>query len=211
MGAGGGDRRNRAADRHPAPMGRGGMHRVRRRAGADQRAGPDRARARPWCPSVVLMGFFQRHVRRRRHRLHDGAGGRRSRRARKARAWVCGGAAQAIAAGFGGLLGAAAGRLPCERSMTDPSAFGTVFVLEAMLYIASAVMAVRIMDRDPTPRAGRRGLFRENDHALRCRRCGGWTLGCHGRRRPRAVRPQGRADRPRGTDQALRRCHPRRA
>jgi BCD family chlorophyll transporter-like MFS transporter len=59
------------------------------------------------------------------------------------------GAAQAIAAGFGGLVGA--GLADAMRTvMTDPSAFGTVFILEAMLYIASAYMAVRIMDRNPT-------------------------------------------------------------
>ena len=29
----------------------------------------------PLVPAVVLMGFFQRHVRGGRHRLHDGAGG----------------------------------------------------------------------------------------------------------------------------------------
>jgi BCD family chlorophyll transporter-like MFS transporter len=59
------------------------------------------------------------------------------------------GAAQAIAAGFGGLVGA--GLADAMRTvMTDPSAFGTVFILEAVLYLASAYMAVRIMDRNPT-------------------------------------------------------------
>ena len=82
------------------------------------------------------------------------------------------GAAQAIAAGFGGLLGAALADA-MRTVMTNPSAFGTVFVLEAMLYIASAVMAVRIMDRDPTLRAGRRGCSGRMTMLLRCRRCGG--------------------------------------
>jgi BCD family chlorophyll transporter-like MFS transporter len=56
------------------------------------------------------------------------------------------GAAQAIAAGFGGLLGAAA--VDAMRSVvTDASAFGTVFLAEAALFLVAAVMALRIMDR----------------------------------------------------------------
>jgi len=56
------------------------------------------------------------------------------------------GAAQAIAAGFGGLLGA--GAVDVMRLMMDTaSAFGAVFLVEAILFIASALMAARIMDR----------------------------------------------------------------
>ncbi|MDJ0825368.1 MAG: BCD family MFS transporter [Rhodobacter sp.] len=55
------------------------------------------------------------------------------------------GAAQAIAAGFGGLLGAAA--VDVMRAMTGTAtAFGTVFLFEALLFLASAVMALRIME-----------------------------------------------------------------
>jgi BCD family chlorophyll transporter-like MFS transporter len=58
------------------------------------------------------------------------------------------GAAQAIAAGFGGLLGAAA--VDAMRTVvSDPSAFGAVFLAEAALFLAAAVMALRIMDRAP--------------------------------------------------------------
>jgi MFS transporter, BCD family, chlorophyll transporter len=63
------------------------------------------------------------------------------------------GAAQAIAAGFGGLLGAAAA--DAFRTITDTaSAFGAVFVFEAALFVAAAFMAVRIMGRarEPLPR-----------------------------------------------------------
>ena len=55
------------------------------------------------------------------------------------------GAAQAIAAGFGGLMGAAL--VDVLRNVTDTtSAFGSVFVLEAFIFVAAAVMAARIID-----------------------------------------------------------------
>jgi BCD family chlorophyll transporter-like MFS transporter len=58
------------------------------------------------------------------------------------------GAAQAIAAGFGGLTGAAAA--DAMRHLTDDAtAFGTVFLAEALLFLAAAALAVRIMDRAP--------------------------------------------------------------
>ena len=58
------------------------------------------------------------------------------------------GAAQAIAAGFGGLAGAAAA--DAMRHVTDDaSAFGTVFLAEALLFLAAAALALRIMDRAP--------------------------------------------------------------
>ena len=56
------------------------------------------------------------------------------------------GAAQAIAAGFGGLVGA--GLVDVLRfSMSDTQAFGIVFIAEAALFIAAATMAAKIMDR----------------------------------------------------------------
>jgi MFS transporter, BCD family, chlorophyll transporter len=55
------------------------------------------------------------------------------------------GASQAIAAGFGGLIGA--GAVDLARQFTDASsAFGVVFTLEAGLFVAAAVMAARIID-----------------------------------------------------------------
>ena len=55
------------------------------------------------------------------------------------------GAAQAIAAGFGGLTGAAA--VDILRGMfPDATAFGLVFTLEAALFIAAALMARYIME-----------------------------------------------------------------
>jgi MFS transporter, BCD family, chlorophyll transporter len=58
------------------------------------------------------------------------------------------GAAQAMAAGFGGLVGAASVDA-MRRVVSDPTAFGTVFVAEAALFLAAAAMAHRIMDRAP--------------------------------------------------------------
>ncbi|WP_102109699.1 BCD family MFS transporter [Oceaniglobus roseus] len=58
------------------------------------------------------------------------------------------GAAQAVAAGFGGLVGAAA--VDVLRLFTGTAtAFGAVFLVEAALFAASALMAARIMERAP--------------------------------------------------------------
>jgi len=65
------------------------------------------------------------------------------------------GAAQAIAAGFGGLFGAGMADILRRALGSDASAFGTVFLLEAALFVAAAILALRIMDRaSPAPRAG---------------------------------------------------------
>ena len=56
------------------------------------------------------------------------------------------GAAQAVAAGFGGLTGAALvdlGRI----GLGDARAFGSVFLFEAALFLTAALMAMKIMDR----------------------------------------------------------------
>jgi BCD family chlorophyll transporter-like MFS transporter len=55
------------------------------------------------------------------------------------------GAAQAVAAGFGGLAGAALADLMRLRVEAAP-AFGTVFLLEAGLFLAAAALALRVMD-----------------------------------------------------------------
>lgn len=57
------------------------------------------------------------------------------------------GASQAVAAGAGGLAGAAAADL-LRHAMDDASAFGTVFLVEAGLFLASALMAHRILGRE---------------------------------------------------------------
>jgi len=78
--------------------------------------------------------------------------GRESREGTRMGLW---GAAQAIAAGFGGLVGAAAADT-LRQIMDDAPAFGVVFVTEAVLFVLSAWMALRIMDsnRPTTENAG---------------------------------------------------------
>ena len=63
------------------------------------------------------------------------------------------GASQAIAAGLGGLFGAAA--VDVARHVTDDAtAFGGVFTFEAMLFVISALMAAQIIGRaDQSPEA----------------------------------------------------------
>ncbi len=54
------------------------------------------------------------------------------------------GAAQAVAAGLAGLI--ATGMLDIARlTLSDAAAYGTVFTLEAILFLAAAVMALRVM------------------------------------------------------------------
>ncbi|GLS88785.1 MFS transporter [Cypionkella aquatica] len=63
------------------------------------------------------------------------------------------GASQAIAAGFGGLIGA--GAVDLARQFTDTaSAFGAVFVLEAGLFAAACWMAAMIIDTQRQPGFG---------------------------------------------------------
>ncbi len=56
------------------------------------------------------------------------------------------GAAQAVAAGFGGLAGAALVDL-LRLTMADAQAFGSVFVFEAAIFVCAALLAAKIMDR----------------------------------------------------------------
>ena len=64
------------------------------------------------------------------------------------------GAAQAIAAGFGGLAGAA-GVDAARLFLPDAAAFGTVFLIEAALFLAAAAMALRVIAHGPTSIAPR--------------------------------------------------------
>jgi BCD family chlorophyll transporter-like MFS transporter len=64
------------------------------------------------------------------------------------------GAAQAIAAGFGGLFGAAA--VDSARTvLPDAQAFGSVFLFEAALFLVSAAMAARVLGGIRVPTSGR--------------------------------------------------------
>ena len=99
----------------------------------------------PIVPAVVTLGFFNGMfaVADIGSMMALAGQGRERREGTRMGLW---GAAQAIAAGFGGLMGAAMAdvlRLP----LTDTQAFGAVFLFEASLFIAAAVMAAKIMDR----------------------------------------------------------------
>ena len=56
------------------------------------------------------------------------------------------GAAQAIAAGFGGLTGAFFVDM-ARRTLPDADAFAAVFIFEAGLFLAAAYLAMRVMER----------------------------------------------------------------
>ncbi|MCC6007173.1 MAG: BCD family MFS transporter [Rhodobacteraceae bacterium] len=60
------------------------------------------------------------------------------------------GAAQAIAAGFGWLVGAGLADVLRRVLGSDASAFGTVFLFEAGLFLAAAALALRVMERPAT-------------------------------------------------------------
>ncbi|MDP5362098.1 MAG: BCD family MFS transporter [Paracoccaceae bacterium] len=99
----------------------------------------------PLVPAVVLLGFFNGMfaVAAIGSMMALAAQGKERREGTRMGLW---GAAQAIAAGFGGLIGA--GMVDLLRvSLTDTQAFGTVFIGEAALFIAATAMAAKIMDR----------------------------------------------------------------
>jgi BCD family chlorophyll transporter-like MFS transporter len=99
----------------------------------------------PLIPAVVALGFFNGMfaVAAIGSMMALAGQGREQREGTRMGLW---GAAQAIAAGFGGLVGA--GLVDVLRwSLPDTQAFGSVFLLEAAIFIAAAFMAAKIMDR----------------------------------------------------------------
>ncbi len=101
----------------------------------------------PLMPAVVVLGFFNGMfaVAAIGSMMALAGQGRHQREGTRMGLW---GAAQAIAAGFGGLMGAAFVDL-ARLSFTDAQAFGGVFLFEAALFIAATLMAAKIMDRQP--------------------------------------------------------------
>ncbi len=99
----------------------------------------------PLMPAVVLLGFFNGMfaVAAIGSMMALAADGAERREGTRMGLW---GAAQAIAAGFGGLLGAACVDV-LRVTLPDAQAFGTVFLAEAALFIAATAMAAKIMDR----------------------------------------------------------------
>lgn len=98
-------------------------------------------------PAVFALGFFNGAfaVAAIGSMMALAGEGREKREGTRMGLW---GAAQAIAAGFGGLTGAAAADV--MRTMTtDAPAFGAVFVFEAGLFLCAAFMALRIMEGSP--------------------------------------------------------------
>ena len=99
----------------------------------------------PILPAVVTLGFFNGMfaVAAIGSMMALAGQGRERREGTRMGLW---GAAQAIAAGFGGLLGAAMADV-LRLSLSDTQAFGAVFLFEASLFIAAALVAAKIMDR----------------------------------------------------------------
>lgn len=102
----------------------------------------------PLVPAVVALGFFNGMfaVAAIGSMMALAGQGREQREGTRMGLW---GAAQAIAAGFGGLIGAAMVDV-LRFSLPNAQAFGTVFLFEASLFIAATVMAAKIMTR-PAP------------------------------------------------------------
>jgi BCD family chlorophyll transporter-like MFS transporter len=105
----------------------------------------------PLTPLVVLLGFFNGMfaVAAIGAMMALASEGRGRREGTRMGLW---GAAQAIAAGFGGLTGAALVDL-ARAGLPDGLAFGAVFTFEAILFAASAFMASRIMENSQGARA----------------------------------------------------------
>ncbi|KAA9006865.1 BCD family MFS transporter [Histidinibacterium aquaticum] len=102
-----------------------------------------------FVPAVVTLGVFNGMfaVAAIGSMMAMAGEGRERREGTRMGLW---GAAQAIAAGFGGLTGAAAVDL-LRGLLPDAEAFAGVFLFEATLFVAAALMAARIMDRGRTP------------------------------------------------------------
>jgi len=96
-------------------------------------------------PAVVALGFFNGMfaVAAIGAMMALAGQGRGSREGTRMGLW---GAAQAIAAGFGGLLGAAAVDAMRGVLAGDASAFGAVFAFEASLFVLSALLALKVID-----------------------------------------------------------------
>jgi len=96
-------------------------------------------------PAVMTLGFFNGMfaVAAIGSMMALAGEGRARREGTRMGLW---GAAQAVAAGFGGLLGAAMVDL-LRIGLPDADAFGSVFLFEAALFVGAALMAARVMDR----------------------------------------------------------------
>lgn len=105
----------------------------------------------PLVPVVVTMGLFNGifAVSAIGSMMQLAGEGRGAREGTRMGLW---GASQAIAAGFGGLTGAALADV-LRTVTTDATAFGLTFLLEAGLFLASALVAARVVGGAAAPRA----------------------------------------------------------
>ena len=99
----------------------------------------------PLVPAVVALGFFNGMfaVAAIGSMMALAGEGRGRREGTRMGLW---GAAQAVAAGFGGLMGAALVDM-LRMGLPDAEAFGAVFLIEAVVFVAAALMAAKVMDR----------------------------------------------------------------
>lgn len=97
-----------------------------------------------FTPLVVALGFFNGMfaVAAIGSMMALAGEGRGRREGTRMGLW---GAAQALAAGFGGLIGALLVDAFRLAQFGDAHAFGAVFVIEAAIFVAAAIMAMRIM------------------------------------------------------------------
>jgi len=102
-----------------------------------------------FVPVVVTLGFFNGMfaVAAIGAMMALAGQGRDRREGTRMGLW---GAAQAIAAGFGGLAGTASVDL-LRLVLPDAQAFGAVFTAEAALFVVAALMAARVVDRGRAP------------------------------------------------------------
>jgi BCD family chlorophyll transporter-like MFS transporter len=101
-------------------------------------------------PAVVALGLFNGMfaVAAIGSMMALAGRGRTAREGTRMGLW---GAAQALAAGFGGLLGAASVDV-LRLAMSASRAFGAVFLAEAVLFIIAAALAAKVIEgRDPRP------------------------------------------------------------
>jgi BCD family chlorophyll transporter-like MFS transporter len=103
----------------------------------------------PLLPIVFALGFFNGvfAVAAIGSMMQLAGQGRAGREGTRMGLW---GAAQAIAAGFGGFAGAAAVDAMRRSFATPAEAYGTVFIIEAVLFVAAALLALRVVGR-PQP------------------------------------------------------------
>lgn len=96
-------------------------------------------------PAVVSLGFFNGMfaVAAIGSMMALAGRGREAREGTRMGLW---GAAQALAAGFGGLLGAAAVDVMRLLANGDAVAFGAVFLAEAALFVIAALLALRVIE-----------------------------------------------------------------